>query len=83
MKQLFVIISTLSLFSAYAKDEHDGVRFEKRKKIDFEFLLIEGENKRPEISVVTGNLGEDDLGLLKIRENFHDMMADDAGEEIQ
>ena len=83
MKILFITIFSLNLILAYAKDKKDGVRYEKRKKIDFESLLIEGENKRPELSVVTGNLGEDDLGLLKLRENFHDMMADDAGEEIQ
>jgi hypothetical protein len=52
------------------------------KKIDFESLLIEGENKKPELSVVTGNLGERDLGLIKTRENFLDYMINDAGEEL-
>jgi hypothetical protein len=44
--------------------------------------LIEGENKKPELSVVTGNLGERDLGLIKTRENFLDYMINDAGEEL-
>ena len=33
------------------------VRYTKGKKLDFESLLIEGQLKRPEISVVTGNAG--------------------------
>ncbi|MCB9092233.1 MAG: hypothetical protein H6621_00760 [Halobacteriovoraceae bacterium] len=59
------------------------VRYRKGKQIDFQSLLIEGERKRPEISIVTGNVGAKDNGLLSLRENFTDYMADDAGEEIK
>lgn len=82
MSRVVIIFLVLSL-NILAKEDSNKLKFEKKKKIDFESLLIEGENKRPDLSVVTGNLGEKDLGLLKLRENFHDVMADDSGEEIQ
>jgi hypothetical protein len=75
------MLITLS-FSAFA-DEAKNVKYREGKKIDFETLLIEGEGKKPELSVVTGNSGEKDLGLLKLRENFTDFIADDIGEEIK
>ena len=59
------------------------VRYRKSGRIDFESLLIEGERKRPEMSVVTGNVGEKDSGLLKFRKNFVDMISNDLGEAIQ
>lgn len=58
------------------------LKYREGKKIDFESLLIEGENKKPELSVVTGNLGERDLGLIKTRDSFLDYMINDAGEEL-
>ena len=60
-----------------------SVRYKKGGRIDFESLLIEGESKKPEMSVVTGNIGEKDTGLLKFRKNFNDMMARDFGERIR
>jgi hypothetical protein len=78
---LCLMLITLS-FSAFA-DEAKNVKYREGKKIDFETLLIEGEGKKPELSVVTGNSGEKDLGLLKLRENFTDFIADDIGEEIK
>ena len=67
-----------------AKNKGDQkVRYSKSKKLDFESLLIEGQLKRPEISVVTGNSGGDDSGLLRLREDFSDQMAMEAGEEIR
>lgn len=81
---LFAIMTiTLSLSVSFAQESGSGVKYKKNKRIDFESLLIEGESKKPELSVVTGNLGEKDLGLLKLREDFKDMIANDAGEEIQ
>jgi hypothetical protein len=59
------------------------VRYKSGKRIDFESLLIEGEKKKANYSVVTGNLGEKDLGLLKLRKNFNDFMEDDARENVQ
>ena len=60
-----------------------NVRYKSQGRVDFESLLIEGERKKPEMSVVTGNIGEKDSGLLKFRKDFLDVMADDFGEKIQ
>lgn len=59
------------------------IKYKDAGRIDFESLLIEGECKKPEMSVVTGNIGEKDNGLMIFRENFEDMMANDFGEVIE
>lgn len=89
MKKSLLLLSGLLLLSAStfaAKDKIEdkkGVKYRKGKKIDFESLLIQGEKKRAEILVVTGD-AEDDLGgLLRLRENFQDHQADDFGEEVR
>jgi hypothetical protein len=74
------IIAFITSFSAISETK---VKYKKSKNIDFESLLIEGENKKPDMSIVTGNIGEKDLGLLKLRENFVDHMSNDAGEIIR
>ena len=84
----FVILITMivlgNLAEAEEKTKRKGkVKFKASKRIDFESLLIEGERKKPEMAVVTGNLGEMDSGLLKFREDFHDVLADDLGESIE
>lgn len=76
----FVLVAPADVF---AKDGSKKIRYKKGKRIDFESLLVEGEGKKPEMSVVTGNIGEKDLGLLKHRKDFNDFMADDAGEIIK
>lgn len=53
------------------------------KNIQFESLLIQGQVQRPDISIVTGDGGNDLDGLLRLRENFVDLMAMDAGEDIK
>jgi hypothetical protein len=87
MARIIAIIGLLIVFtfSATAKTNKEKVRvkYKKSKRIDFESLLIEGEKKKADYSVVTGNIGEKDFGLLKLREDFVDTMSDDAGEEIQ
>ena len=59
-----------------------NVRYKKGKDLDFEELLIQGQWKRPDIAVVTGNEGKDGNGLLKLRENFTDRIAVDFGETV-
>lgn len=59
------------------------VKYKESSRIDFESLLIEGERKKPELSVVTGNIGEKDNGLLIMRADFKDMMANDFGEVVE
>lgn len=73
---LLLISSSLCVYSA------DKPKYREGKRIDFEALLIEGELKKPVYSVVTGNLGEKDLGLLKLRPDFLDTMANTIGEEV-
>ena len=73
---------TFALSSFASEEQAKNLKYREGKKIDFESLLIEGENKKPQLSVVTGNLGERDLGLIKVRENFLDYMVNDAGEEL-
>lgn len=87
MIRIIAIFSLLSFFSIMAVNADENakrnVRYKSGKRIDFESLLIEGEKKKADYSVVTGNLGEEDLGLLKLRGDFNDFMAEDAKEEIQ
>jgi hypothetical protein len=83
MKKAIVLISLCLSFGAIAKDSKPKVKYKKGKKLNFESLLIEGEQKKPEMSVVTGNVGEKDLGLLKLRQNFNDYMANSSGEKIK
>lgn len=74
------LLISLFLISTSAKVFAEGPKYREGKKIDFESLLIEGQKKKPDYSVVTGNLGEKDLGLLKLRPDFLDTMADTIGE---
>ncbi len=83
MKFILVLLFSVFLLGAIADETKGAIRYRKSGKIDFEALLIEGENKKAEVSVVTGNNGAKDLGLLKLREDFNDFMANDAGEEIK
>lgn len=57
------------------------VKYKAGKDLNFEQLVIEGQLKRPELSVVTGDSDENANGLLRLRENFVDRMAEAAGEE--
>lgn len=81
-KGLAILVISLFITSTYAQ-EGKKPRYKKGKRIDFESLLIEGEKKKAQYSVVTGNLGEEDFGLLKLRDHFLDFIADDAKEAIE
>jgi len=84
MKKGIFILSLLLMTSLSAEDKNKtNVKYKAASRIDFESLLIEGERKKPEMAVVTGNLGEKDSGLLKFRKDFLDVMADDFGEAVQ
>ncbi len=83
MKLLLMTIISFSISGFAEKQKSNGIKYKKSKRIDFESLLVEGERKKPEMSVVTGNIGEKDSGLLKFREDFLDMMASDFGENVQ
>lgn len=77
----YLLMFTLLLaHTAWAQDvgENKDVR-----NIQFESLLIQGQVQRPDISIVTGDGGEDLDGLLRLRQDFTDLMAMDQGEVIQ
>lgn len=81
--KLLLIIFFLSLYTIAAEEESSaqkGVRYKKGKDVNFEELLIQGQLKRPEISVVTGNTAQATDGLLRLRENFVDKITSDFGE---
>ncbi len=59
------------------------IKYKESGRIDFESLLIEGERKKPELSIVTGNVGESDSGLMIMRENFADTMMNEFGEVVE
>ena len=68
------------LFSMPVSAQEEG---RDLKNIQFESLLIQGQVQRPDISIVTGDGGSDLDGLLRLRNDFIDLMAMDAGEEIK
>ena len=58
------------------------IKYKAGKDVNFEELLIQGQLKRPELSVVTGNTQPGSDGLLRLRENFIDRITTDVGEEL-
>ena len=77
MKSIFIIMLLISL-PVLAEDAEN----KDLKNIQFESLLIQGQVQRPDIDIVTGDAGGEMDGLLRLRENFTDLMAKDLGEEI-
>ncbi|MBY0371883.1 hypothetical protein K2X33_14455 [bacterium] len=84
MKYLLGLVFLSSLAMAAEPATTGGnVRYKKGKDINFEELLIQGQLRRGEISVVTGDAQDGTDGLLRLRENFLDRVAVDAGEEVK
>lgn len=88
MKHIIILLTFIVSPMVFAKNPEsstDGVKvkYKESGRIDFESLLIEGERKKPELSVVTGNTGEKDSGLMVFRKDFKDMMANDFGEVVE
>ena len=54
-------------------------RYKAPREIDLDQAVVEGQLKRPELSVVTGDSDVDRNSLLRLRENFRDRLAADAG----
>ena len=59
------------------------IKYKAGKQVDFDKQTIQGELRRPEISVVTGNDRTTDNGLLRLREDFVDRITAHAGEEVE
>jgi hypothetical protein len=89
MKITLIIFLLASSFTAWCATEttekasEPKIRYKAGKELDFEKLVIEGELKRPELAVVTGDNDENGNGLLRLRENFVDHMTESAGKEVQ
>ena len=83
MKKIALTLLLAAGFALAAEESpKPNVRYKAGKEVNFEELLIQGQLKRPEITVVTGNTQRGGDGLLKLRENFLDRITEDAGEEI-
>ncbi len=82
-----MLATTLATTTAFAADDAaksaptPKVKYKAAKDMSFEDLLIQGELKRPEISVITGNAQQGTDGLLRLREDFLDRIAADFGEK--
>ena len=86
MKLLRALMASLMLSGIAAagndlEPKAPNVKYKSGKDIDFEELLIQGQLKRPELSVVTGDSASSGDGLVRLRENFVDKMTAAAGEE--
>jgi hypothetical protein len=78
-KTLLAIFFIFFIFSlSFALEENKD-----SKDIQFESLLIQGQIQRPDLAIVTGDSGDNLEGLLRMRTDFTDLMAQDAGEEIK
>lgn len=78
MRYLWLSAVLLSSAAIAQVDQGKDVR-----NIQFESLLIQGQIQRPDLSVITGNNADEGDGLLRLREDFTDLMAQDQGEVIQ
>ena len=83
MRFLLVLFTMILSMTAFSKESVKKPKYKSGGRIDFESLLIEGEKRKADYSVVTGNLGEEDFGLIKLREDFLDLMALDSQEEVE
>lgn len=86
------LVLSLSLSPAWAATEAGNVsaptppgkvQYRKGKDLNFDEALIQGQNQRPEATVVTGNVRQGGDGLIRLRENFVDRVAVDYAEELE
>ena len=78
-----LFVASVSTFAAEEPQaQNKNIRYKSGKEVNFEELLIQGQIRRPEISVVTGSTEKGTDGLLRLREDFLDRVAEDQGEEF-
>ncbi len=77
---LFAETSSEGLNTAAPKDK---VRYTKSKKLDFSSQTVEGKLQRPETSLITASESLSTNGILRLREDFLDKYASDAGEPVK
>jgi hypothetical protein len=80
---MLMMASTELLAATEKAAAPEKIKYRTGKDLNFEALIIEGQNKRPELSVVTGDSDSSMNGLLRLRENFVDKMTADLGEEAR
>ena len=68
---------------AAKKQPERKIRYKSSKEINLKEILIQGKIDRPNLSVVTGSISNDNSGLLRLRKNFLDRISMDYGEEIK
>ena len=78
-----VFAAPLGKTDSKKKGKQVKIRYKSPKEMDFEELLIQGKLKRPNLSVVTGSIENDDTSLLRLRKNFLDRVSIDFGEEVK
>ena len=90
IKIILVTVIGCSVFAAYLgntdakkKARQVKIRYKNPKEMDFSELLIRGKLKRPNLSIVTGSIENDDTSLLRLRKNFLDRVSMDFGEEVK
>ena len=89
MKVLVGIACLLPLVAFSAEDSSvpmsgaGKVRYRQGKNIDFGETVIQGQNRRPESAVVTGNVQQGGDGLIRLRENFLDRISVDYAESAE
>ncbi len=81
MRAALILLIALSSTLAFGEVEKKA-KFRKAQDLDFEKMLIEGDLKRPEVGVVTGDADERLNILLRLRGDFVDKMAKDLGESV-
>jgi hypothetical protein len=82
LKGFFAVLLVVGAGVAHAATDATQVKYRSGKEIKFDELLIQGQMKRAEMSVVTGDQAEFTNGLLRLRENFLDHASVDLGEEV-
>ncbi len=53
------------------------------KQENFDSQLVEGQVYRPDLSVITGDNGQDSFGVLRLRNDFDDHIRNEEGKEIK
>ena len=59
------------------------IKYKSSKEINLKEILIQGKIERPNLSIVTGSIANDNSGLLRLRKNFLDRISMDFGENIK
>ena len=90
-KLSFIILAMLGLCTVSLRAEETvettaakpALKYKGQQELNFEQLIIDGQLRRPDLSVVTGSSGNGSFGLLRVRGDFKDQLSIEAGEEAK